>query len=149
MNLHLGDDEIQFSCGRDWAFASAVAYAEEVILEHLGSSKRAVCVALHGGRSAGCGVEEVSVFGYLLNHSFNLIEVVCPSQNNVASWVEATDRGKQLGALLLGELSAERVDSDVDGASISFKSENVGHDLCGRVAEGEAEGVKVLEVGPV
>lgn len=78
-----------------------------------------------------------------------MVDVVCFGERVVSLGEEATDGGKETGALFLGELSTEGVDGDVDGPSVGLERENASHDICRRPINRLAEGVEVLEVGLV
>lgn len=75
-----------------------------------------------------------------------MVDVVCFGEGVVALWEESTDCGEETGALVLGEFSAEGVDGDVDGSSVSLKGENASHNVCRRPVNRLAEGVEVLQV---
>ena len=76
-----------------------------------------------------------------------MLDVVRTGEQVVSLRVEFSYGREQSGALFLGELSAEGVDGDVDGAAVGFEGEDAGHELGRRSADGLAEGVEVLEVG--
>lgn len=76
-----------------------------------------------------------------------MIHVLCSGEHVVALGEETTDGWEELRAGFLGQLGVERVDGDVDGAAVGLEFEDGVHHGCGGLAEGGAEGVKVLEVG--
>lgn len=89
-------------------------------------------VRVFEGRSASCLFKERAVFRNVIDSLDHGIDIVCASKRIVAFRVQSSDGGEQLCTLFLGELSAERIDGDVECPAIGFKRENLAHDFgCG------------------
>jgi hypothetical protein len=57
----------------------------------------------------------------VISHVLDLLIVISPSQLSQTLRVEASAVRKELGTVLLGQLCAERVDGDDEGAAVCFK----------------------------
>ncbi len=56
-----------------------------------------------------------------ISDGLDLLVVICPGQLSKAFWVKLAAVGEQLGAVLLGQLCAERVDGDDEGSPVSLE----------------------------
>lgn len=57
----------------------------------------------------------------VISYILDLFIVISPSELSQALRVESATVWKELGAVLLGQLCAERVDGDDEGAAVCFK----------------------------
>lgn len=56
-----------------------------------------------------------------ISDGLNLLVVICPGQLSKAFWVKLAAVGEELGAVLLGQLRAERVDGDDEGSPVCLE----------------------------
>ena len=56
-----------------------------------------------------------------ISDGLDLLVVICPGQLSKAFWVKLAAVGEELGAVLLGQLCAERVDSDDEGPPVGLE----------------------------
>lgn len=63
-----------------------------------------------------CGTYRVEI-----GDGLDLLVVIRPGQLSKAFWVKLATVWEQLGAVLLGQLRAERVDGDDEGSSVSLE----------------------------
>lgn len=72
-------------------------------------------------RIATCTLKKQFVFRVVISYILDLFIVISPSQLSQALRVESATVWKELGTVLLGQLCAERVDGDDEGAAVCFK----------------------------
>lgn len=65
--------------------------------------------------------EHPGTHGVEVRHGLDLLIVICPSELSKAFWVKLAAVREELGAVLFGQLRAERVDGDDEGSSIGLK----------------------------
>lgn len=116
---------------------------EEVVLQARSGSSIPTFLPVRTRRRR---IKERPVLDNRVNHRLNLVDVVRSSERHRAFREEPSEVREQPRALVLREGGAERVDGDVERATVAFEGEDGRHDVgCGG-AEGEDEGVEVFEV---
>lgn len=60
-------------------------------------------------------------YGIEISDGLDLLVVICPGQLSKAFWVKLAAVGEELGAVLLGQLCAERVDGDDEGSPVGLE----------------------------
>lgn len=91
-------------------------------------------------------IEQSGVLGVVFSDSLHLLVVVGASQGGQSIGEHLAAARVQLLTVVLGQLSAERVDGDDDGSTVSFEGENLAHDVGSGAAKILAEVVESLKV---